>query len=217
MESTRDARRMIEREIKKGSAPLTFDHLEYKPDAVNEITSQEKLKEVLEYFLRVGEYAGFASKMTRNNVYSENQPIKGDTFHRHNTELERKLNYQNIVNYAKRLTPEYEGKTYVESVPVYMSIPEEDLKRYKFIYEGSETYAFPLSAKHILNGLYLMSLISRKDLADKDIPDFIDNDIWKQIYHLKDIRAVLFQCLILDEIHPVDGLFEAKLNTIYFL
>ena len=76
MESTRDARRMIEREIKKGSAPLTFDHLEYKPDAVNEITSQEKLKEVLEYFLRVGEYAGFASKMTRNNVYSENQPIK---------------------------------------------------------------------------------------------------------------------------------------------
>jgi len=217
MESTRDVRRLIEREIKKGSAPLIFDHLEYKPDAVNEITSQEKLKEVLEYFLRVGEYAGFASKMTRNNVYSENQPIKGDTFHRHNTELERKLNYQNIVNYAKRLTPEYEGKTYVESVPAYMSIPEEDLKRYKFIYEGSETYAFPLSAKHILNGLYLMSLISRKDLADKDIPDFIDNDIWKQIYHLKDIRAVLFQCLILDEIHPVNGLFEAKLNTIYLL
>ena len=105
----------------------------------------------------------------------------------------------------------------MESVPVYMSIPEEDLKRYKFIYEGSETYAFPLSAKHILNGLYLMSLISRKDLADKDIPDFIDNDIWKQIYHLKDIRAVLFQCLILDEIHPVNGLFEAKLNTIYLL
>ena len=31
MESTRDIRRMIEKEIKKGSAPLTFDHIDYRP------------------------------------------------------------------------------------------------------------------------------------------------------------------------------------------
>ena len=30
MESTRDIRRLIEREIKKGSAPLTFDHIDYR-------------------------------------------------------------------------------------------------------------------------------------------------------------------------------------------
>lgn len=29
MESTRDVRRLIEKEIKKGSAPLTFDRVEY--------------------------------------------------------------------------------------------------------------------------------------------------------------------------------------------
>ena len=28
MESTRDVRRLIEKEIKKGSAPLTFDHID---------------------------------------------------------------------------------------------------------------------------------------------------------------------------------------------
>ncbi len=217
MESTREVRRMIEREIKKGSAPLIFDHLEYKPDAVNEITSLEKLKEVLEYFLRVGEYAEFASQMTRNNVYTENHPITGDSYHRHNNELERRLNYQNIVNYAKRLDPVYEGKTYVESVPCYMSIQDEELEKYRFTYEGTETYAFPLSARHIVNGLYLMSIISRKDLADRNIPVFIEDDTHKQIYHLNDIRAVLFQCLILDDIHPVNGLFETKLNTIYLL
>ena len=37
MESTRDIRRLIEREIKKGSAPLTFDHIEYRADALHEM------------------------------------------------------------------------------------------------------------------------------------------------------------------------------------
>ena len=86
-----------------------------------------------------------------------------------------------------------------------------------FVYEGTETYAFPMSGKHIINGLYLLSIMNRKDLAFRDAPYYIDGDINKQIYHLSDVRAVPFQCLLLDDIHPVDGLFEAKLYTIYFL
>ena len=217
MESTRDIRRMIDREIKKGSAPLVFDHLEYKRDSLNEITSEQKLKEVLTYLLRVGEFEGLASKMTRNNVYSENHLMRGESFHRHNNALERNANYLNILNYAKRLSPIYDGKTYIESVPCYLSIAEAELERYKFVYEGKETYAFPLSAKHIQNGLYLLSIMSRKELSNHEVPEFVEDSAWEQIYHLRNIRAVLFQCLLLDDIHPVDGLFETKLNTIYLL
>ena len=61
MESTRDIRRMIEREIKKGSAPLTFEHIEYRGDALQEITSESKLKEVLVYLLRTAEFENLAN------------------------------------------------------------------------------------------------------------------------------------------------------------
>ena len=61
MESTRDVRRLIEKEIKKGSAPLTFDHIEYPADALQEITSESKLKDVVLYLLRVGKFEELAN------------------------------------------------------------------------------------------------------------------------------------------------------------
>mgnify|MGYP006916066137 CR=1 FL=1 len=57
MESTRDIRRLIEREIKKGSAPLTFDHIDYRADALHEIQTESDLKRVLVYLFRIAEYA----------------------------------------------------------------------------------------------------------------------------------------------------------------
>ena len=217
MESTRDIRRMIEREIKKGSAPLTFDHIDYGADAIHEIESESELKRVLVYLFRIAEYENLANDMTRNNVYTENHLIRGDTFHRRNNVMERNANYLNVITYAKRLKPVYESKTFVETVPCFFSFPEEELERYRFIYEGKETYAFPLSGKHIINGLYLLSIMNRKNLAVQDVPFYIEGAVQKQIYHLVDIRAVLFQCLLLDDIHPVDGLFEAKIYTVYLL
>ena len=217
MESTRDIRRMIEREIKKGSAPLTFEHIEYRGDALQEITSESKLKEVLVYLLRTAEFENLANDMTRNNVYTENHLIRGDSFHRRNNVMERNANYLNAITYAKRLGPVYDGKTFVETLPCFFSFPEVELDRYRFVYEGNETYAFPLSGKHIINGLYLLSIMSSKDLAGQIMPPYLQGYVNNQIYHLKDIRAVLFQCLLLDDMHPVDGLFEAKLHTIYLL
>ena len=217
MESTRDIRRMIEREIKKGSAPLTFEHIDYHADALQEITSESKLKEVLVYLLRTAEYENLANDMTRNNVYTENHLIRGDSFHRRNNVMERNANYLNVMGYARRLKPCYEGKTYVETVPCFFSFPEAELEKYSFVYEGKETFAFRLSGKHIINGLYLLSIMNRKNLATLDVPGYIEGEANKQIYQLADIRAVLFQCLLLDDIHPVDDLFEAKLYTIYLL
>ena len=217
MESTRDIRRMIDKEIKKGSAPLTFEHIDYRPDAIQEITSESKLKEVLVYLLRTAEYENLANDMTRNNVYTENHLIRGDSFHRRNNVIERNANYLNVMGYAGRLKPCYDGRTYVETVPCFFAFPENELEKYRFIYEGKETYAFPLSGKHIINGLYLLSIMSRKNMAFQDLPFYIEGPVSKQIYHLVDIRAVLFQCLLLDDMHSAENLFEAKLYTIYLL
>ena len=150
MESTRDIRRMIEKEIKKGSAPLTFDTIAYPKEAIQEIDSESKLKEVLVYLLRIAEFENLANDMTRNNVYTENHLIHGDSFHRRNNVMERNANYMNIILYAKRCEPVYERKVFVETVPCYFSFPQDQMDKYRFTYEGAETFAFPLSGRHII-------------------------------------------------------------------
>ena len=62
-----------------------------------------------------------------------------------------------------------------------------------------------------------MGIMSRKHLAGQDAPFFIESPRDRQIFHLVDIRTVLFQCLLLDDIHSANGGFEAKLYTIYLL
>ena len=52
MESMRDINRVMEREIAKGSCPLKLDHIEFGDYSYQEITSKEKLLEVLSYLLR---------------------------------------------------------------------------------------------------------------------------------------------------------------------
>ena len=49
MESLRDVKRAMEREVKKGSCPLMFDRLEFSSKPFQMITLEEKLDEVLAY------------------------------------------------------------------------------------------------------------------------------------------------------------------------
>ena len=46
MESMRDTKRIMEREIKKGSTPLQFERIELDATCYQEIASKEKLTEV---------------------------------------------------------------------------------------------------------------------------------------------------------------------------
>ena len=71
MESMRDVDRVMEREVKKGSTPLQFEQLGFGDYSYNEITSKEKLLQVLSYLLRIGEYEPFAGKTIGNNVYMD--------------------------------------------------------------------------------------------------------------------------------------------------
>ena len=70
MESMRDTKRIMEREIKKGSTPLQFERIELDATCYQEIASKEKLTEVLQYLHRVGEYKALAGKTIINNVYT---------------------------------------------------------------------------------------------------------------------------------------------------
>lgn len=217
MESTRDTRRLIEREIRKGSAPLTFDHVEYQLGGLQEIQSESKLKEVFSYLLRTAEYENLASDMTRNNVYTEKKLLGDVGFYRRNNAMERNANYLNAIRYARKCDLEYDGKVFVETVSCFFAFPAEKLEEFLFQHQGKETYAFPMSGKHIINGLYLMSVMHRKTLAGMESPDFIIAEAHRWIFHLEKIRNVLFQCLLLDDMHWKDGLLEAKLYTIYSL
>ena len=62
MESMRDINRVMEREIAKGSCPLKLDHIEFGNYSYQEITSKEKLLEMLSYLLRIGDFKQYAGK-----------------------------------------------------------------------------------------------------------------------------------------------------------
>lgn len=53
----------MEREIAKGSSSLKLDHIEFGDYSYQEITSKEKLLEVLSYLLRIGNFSQYAGKI----------------------------------------------------------------------------------------------------------------------------------------------------------
>ena len=115
MESMRDVDRVMEREVKKGSTPLKFEHLGFGDYSYNEITSKEKLLQVLSYLLRIGEYEPFAGKTIGNNVYMDMRGKKA-VFKRTRLTYERNNIFATIKRLAKKYKPDYEGKVYLETV-----------------------------------------------------------------------------------------------------
>jgi hypothetical protein len=167
MESMRDVNRVMEREIAKGSCPLKLDHIEFGDYSYQEITSEEKLLEVLSYLLRIGNFRQYAGKTVSNNVYMDLQEKK-PVFKRTKTAIERNNIFSTIKRYAKKLHLEYNGDVYLETVRCYFDIPEEYLERCRYTYQGNETYAFLMSDKYIL-GLYTHCLVARKEAASEDV------------------------------------------------
>lgn len=215
MESTREIDKVIEREINKGSIPIRFDRLEICKDAYHEITSQEKLRQVLSYLLRIGEYEQFAGKGVRNNVYMGMQGKKV-VFKRTKFLHERNSIFATIKRLEKKLKPEYGGKTYLETVKCYFIVPEETLGKCQYNYNGTDTYAFLLSDKMIL-ALYTYCAIYRKEAAFEETVTSAFSGREEEMVALKIVREVLFQTLILDVVKLEEGRICAKLHTIYLL
>ena len=216
MESMRDFDRVMEREIAKGSCPLRFVRIEFGSSPYQEIASREKLLEVLSYLLRIGDYGRFAGKGTGNNVYMD---IKGrkPAFKRTRSFIDRNTLFSTIRRYGKKIKPDFDGHTYLETVQCFFKLPDGEQEKYRVTYYGQETFVFPMSDKYIL-GLYTHCISARRAAsADMDIPGTGFSEKEQGIVSLAGVRDVLFQCLLFDTVKYGEGVLCADLCTIYCL
>lgn len=215
MESMRDVDRVMEREIKKGSTPLQFEQLGFGDYRYNEISSKEKLLQVLSYLLWIGEYQQFAGKTVGNNVYMD---MKGKkvVFKRTRLTYERNNIFVTIKRLIKKYKPDYEGKVYLETVRCFFTISEEELEKCRYDYEGRATYAFVMSDKYIM-ALYTHCLTARKAVAFENIELEGLSETELSVVKLEGVREVLFQALLLDDVKFEDGKMYADLCSIYLL
>lgn len=63
-------------EIGKGSCPLMLDYIEFEYYSYQEITSKEKLLEVLSYLLRIGDFKQYVGRTVVYNIYMDLQGKK---------------------------------------------------------------------------------------------------------------------------------------------
>ena len=215
MESMRDINMVMEREIAKGSCPLKLDHIEFGDYSYQEITSKEKLLEVLSYLLRIGDFKQYAGKTILNNVYMDLRGKK-PLFKRTKTAMERNNIFATIRRYAKKLKPKYNGDVYLETVRCYFDISQENLEKCRYTYQGNETYAFLMSDKYIM-ALYTHCLVARKEVAIQgmQIESFTEKEYG--MVRLENVGDVLFQALLLDDIKLEVGKMYAKFYTCFIV
>lgn len=215
MESMRDINRVMEREIAKGSSPLKLDHIEFGDYSYQEITSEKKLEDVLFYLLRIRDFRQYAGKTILNNVYMDLRGRK-PVFKRTRTAIERNNIFATIKRYAKKLKPQYNGDVYLETVRCYFNIPQENLEKCRYTYQGNETYAFLLSDKYIM-ALFTHCLVARKEAAmqEMQIEGFTEKEYG--MVKLKNVWDVLFQTLLFDDIKTEYDKIYVELYTISIL
>ena len=215
MESMRDMNRAIEREIQKGSCPLRFEQKGFGEYTYNDISSKEKLMEVLSYLLRVGEFEKYATKMVISNVYMDVKFGKPE-YHRTHTALERKKNYAAILSYIKKLNPDYEGKVYLETVKCFFTLPPVEREKCKMTYHGEDAVGMILTRKHIL-ALFTHCLVARASDAGEQRTRSDLSGKENEIIQLSNVRTGLFQTLLMDDVKLEDGRIYANLCTVYLL
>ena len=143
--------------------------------------------------------------------------------------------YQHINWYGGKLKPDYNGKTVIETDICAFSIAEDELEKCRKTYEGKDAYSFYFG-KYQIRSLYADCLDYRKNMAwDEDIFRATDEGAqqaapehkspeaaygkYSELFRLNDdvIRAVLFQCLLLDDLRIEGNTVFANLYTIYLL
>ena len=161
----------------------------------------------------IGDFKQYAGKTILNNVYMDLRGKK-PVFKRTRTAMERNNIFATIKRYAKKLKPQYNGDVYLETVRCYFGIPQENLEKCRYTYQGNETYAFLMSDKYIM-ALYMHCLVARKEAAMRDmqIEGFTEKD--HGMVRLEKVRDVLFQGLLLDNVKIRDGMIYTEFYTIF--
>ena len=217
MESLREVKRVMEREVKKGSCPLMFDRLEFGGKPFQIITSEEKLDEVLAYLLRIKSFGQYAGKTTINNVYMDLDMLcKKTQFKRTHSVIDREGIYARVQRYKKRLQPDFGGGICLETVRCVFTLPEGEIERHSITYDGQGTYAFIMSNRYIL-GLFTHCEAARKSavLDGVEYGHLVEQE--QKIVRLESVRNVLFQALLLDDVEYDGKTLYANLHTIYCL
>lgn len=233
---SKDLKTLVEKELEKGSTPLVFDSLIVPPEGFREIESRERLLNVLQYLLRVKEHRKLIwnDTLSVNNVYMDVFLGKRD-FHRAALITGREEIYQHINWYGGKLKPDYNGKTVIETDICAFSIAEDELEKCKKTYDGKEAYSFYFG-KYQIRSLYADCLDYRKNMARDEVTPYVTDagtqqaaseykspeaayGKYSELFRLNDdvIRAVLFQCLLLDDLRIENGMVFANLYTIYLL
>ena len=217
MESLRDVKRAMEREVKKGSCPLMFDRLEFGMKPFRTITSEEKLDEVLAWLLRIKSFRQYAEKTIINNVYMDLDMLcKNPQFKRTRSVMDREGVYARIQRYKKRLQPDYGRGLCLETVRCIFTLPEGEAEKYRLTHNGQETYAFIMSNKYIL-GLFTYCEAARKSAAADGVEYGHLTEPEQKIVLLDGVGDVLFQALLLDDVEYSGSGLSANLHTIYCL
>ena len=217
MESLRDVKRVMEREIEKGSCPLQFEWLEFGEKPLQFIESEGKLNEVLLYLLRMGDFKQYADKTIINNVYMDLDMLcRKVQFKRTHSIVERSEIYRRVQRYKNKLKPDYAGKVCLEIAECIFSLPEADIEKHKIIYEGQETYGFIMSNKYIL-GLFTHCEAARKSVVEDGVEFGYLPEEEQRIVRLENVRNVLFQTLLLDNVIVENRMFHAQMCTIMLL
>ncbi|MBQ8135148.1 MAG: hypothetical protein IJ192_12200 [Clostridia bacterium] len=217
MESLRDVKRAMEREVKKGSCPLMFDRLEFGSEPFCFITSEEKLDEVLAYLLRVKTFRQYAQKTVINNVYMDLDMLcKTPHFKRTHSVMEREEIYAKTQRYKKRLKPDYDGRLCLETVRCIFTLPEGEAEKCRMTHDGQETYAFIMSNRYIL-GLFTHCEAARKSAAVDHAGHGHFTGQEQKLMLLDGVRDVLFQALLLDDVEYCGNELSANLHTVYCL
>lgn len=217
MESLRDVKRTMEREIQKGSCSLQFERLEFGEKPFRFVESEEKLNEVLSYLLRLGEFKQYADKRISNNVYMDLDMLcRKVQFKRTHSAVERSEIFRRVQRYKNRLKPDYAGRVCLETVQCIFSLPEKEAEKYKMMYDGQETYGFTMSNKYIL-GLFTHCEAARKSVVEDGVAYRHLPESEQKIVRLENVRDVLFQALLLDNVSMEKGIFRADMCTVMLL
>ena len=217
MESLRDVRRAMEREVKKGSCPLMFERIEFGNKPFQSITSEEKLDEVLAWLLRIKSFRQYAEKTIINNVYMDLDMLcKKTQFKRTHSVIDREGIYARVQRYKKRLQPDYENGLYLETVRCIFILPEGEAEKYRISHDGQETYAFIMSNRYIL-GLFTHCEAARKSVVSDGVGYGHLTEQEQKIVLLDGVKDVLFQALLLDDVEYDRDVLSDNLHTIYCL
>ena len=150
MESKRDILRVIEKEIKKGSAPVAFAGLGFSEECYHLVDSQAKMNQLLDYFFRNEEYAALADRQVKSNIYAEMG--KRLNFRSARSDRDRKNMEVAAKRWIKKKHPTFDGDVYVENIRCFLDISREELEKRKCTVNEQDITALIFSQKHDVYG-----------------------------------------------------------------